>query len=266
MGMLQKKKTKVVFASLAGILLVLVFFLIFIEPRKHYPQNYFFNVLLCTFFDKNNIIVDGENIDINKVTIELMDYPHGIVFKNGKKVKRIKNEYGDNDFKVFYDSLLIAQAGIFKYNWYHTHDYFFYVVKNDSTFDFSFSVKGPDSETLYYKIFTMDKLNKKSTEVFYNDSGKDGQININYYDNKGNIIVDECWINDTLVNLNLYKEGNWYKHYTTNKFSKTAGYKLIKLHPDSLKYIYQTIENEEVEEEIKNSKSTNQQINKLTTK
>jgi hypothetical protein len=101
-------------------------------------------------------------------------------------------------------------------------------------------------------LYTTDKLNKTATGVHYDDIGKTGYISIDYYDDNGNVIVDEGWKNDTLVNLNLYKDGNWHKNYNINKSWKTTIYKLIKEpHCDSLKYIYKTIENgEEMETEI----------------
>ena len=243
-----RTKTRIIFASLLGIVLILFF--TFKNYNFHQGDN-LLNKLQCMLFEKNTISVTGENIDINKITIELIEYSQGVVFKNGKKVKRIRNEHGGDNFKVFYDGLLIAQAGIFRSGWWHTHDFFFHIIKNDSTFDFRFQAKGLDEESLYYKIYTLDKLNQKSISVFYNDRGKSGQINIDYYDNNGNIIVGEIWVNDTLVSLNLYREGNWYKNYSTDKYSKTAKYKLIKEpHCDSLKYIYQIIENEKIENEI----------------
>jgi hypothetical protein len=248
------KNRKIIFASILGIVLILFFIL-----SKYWnfrEQYYLTNVLQCTLFDKNFIFVEGENIDINKITIELNnDLQQGIVFKNGKKVKRIKNEYGFESFKIFYDSLLIAQAGIFKTNWWHTHSYFFDVIKKDSTFDFNFKVKGPDSEGLHYSIFTMDKPNKTLTAIGYDENGKTGYIRIEYYDDNGNVIVDEGWENDTLIILNLHKEGNWYKNYNINYSWETTTYKLIKEpHNDSLKYIFQTIEDGEIANEIINVK------------
>jgi len=245
---MKNKKTKIILAILlfGGILILSIF----LKNDYHFQQQYLFNVLGCTLFDKNVIFVEGKNIDVNKVTIELIEESQGIIFKNGKKTKKMKNEYGGNTFKIFYDSLLIARAWIFQTSWYYTHKYFFNIIKNDSTFDFNFRVEGPNSEPLGYKIYTPDKQNRAFIEVFYDTKGKTGQINIDYYNYKGDVIVDEVWRNDTLVTMNLYKEGNLYKNYSTKKYSETATYKLIKLpHDDSLKYIYQTIENGEIKNE-----------------
>ena len=238
-------KTKIIIASLFGFAVILFF--IFLKEERQY----LFDVMQCTLFDKNLIFVEGENIDINKVTIESINYSQGVVFKNGKKVKRIKNEYGYEDFKIFYDGLLIAQAGIFKMNWYNTHTFYFNIIKKDSTFDFNVRVKGEYSESLYYRIFTTDKQNKTLTAVNYDKNGKTEYINIDYYDDNGNVIADEGWKNDTLINMNVYKNGDWYKNYGTNRYSETTQYKLIKEpNNDSLKYIYQTIEDGKIENEI----------------
>ena len=247
---MKKVKTKIIIASLLGF--VFISFLAFLNYSR-FPQEekfYILNVLQCVLFDKNTILVTGKNIDINKITVELIDESQGVVFKNGKKVKRIKNEYGGDNFIIFYDSLLIAQAGIFKTNWYHTHTYCFDVVKKDSTFDFNFRVKGANSESLYYRVFAADKQNKTLTTINYDKNGKTGYISIEYYDDNENIIVDELWKNDTLVNLNLYKNGELNKSYSTNKSLKTTTYKIIKEpHHDSLIYLHQTIEDGKIETE-----------------
>jgi hypothetical protein len=244
---MKNKKTKIIFALLFGVALI---FFIFLKNDYHFQRQYLFNVLGCTLFDKNVIFVEGENIDVNKITIELIEESQGVIFKNGKKTKKMKNEYGGNTFEIFYDSLLIAQAWIYHTCWHYTHKYFFNIIKKDSTFDFNFKVEGPNSESLGYKMCTTDKQNKTFTEVFYDTKGKTGQINIDYYDDKGNVIVGETWENDTLTNMNLYKNGDWYKNYGTNNSWKTTVYKLIKEpHNDSLKYIYQTIEDGKIEDE-----------------
>ena len=240
----QYKKTKIILASLFGIALIMFYWLTFESQFLFFP----FQII-----DKNPISVKVENIDINKITIELSGNSNsGIIFKNGKKVNRIKNEYGSYYFEIFYDNLLIAQVEVPKTSWRYTHRHFFYLTKNDSTFDLNLRVEGPNGEWARHAMYEIDTLNKKSTKVFYDNKGKKtGYIYIEYFDDKGNVIVDEGWQNDTLINMNLYKEGNWYKNYGTNKYSKTTKYKLIKeLHCDSLKYIYQIIEDEKIENEI----------------
>ena len=222
-----------------------VLFLVFLKHYYFVQKDNFLYKLQCVLFDKNTVSVEVKNIDIDKITIELIEESQGVIFKNGKKVKRIRNEYGGDTFDIFYDNLLIARAGIFKTNWKFIHNYFFYITKNDSIFDFNFKVKGPCCESLYYLIYAKDTINKRLTTVHYDKNGKTGYVGIEYFDDKGNVIVDEGWQNDTLVNLNLYKDVEWHKNYG----SRIPPNKLIKEpHNDSLKYIYQTIENGEVVE------------------
>lgn len=163
---------------------------------------------------------------------------------------KIKNEYGDENFKIYYNKKLIGQAGIFKTNWWHTHDYFFRFFRTKTNISFDFNVKGPDHKSLYFKHFEFDSLNRKSTEIFYDSKGKTGQINITYFDKQGNIFADELWKDGFFVNMNTYSNGNWLKNYSTYNYSKTEKYKLLKLnHAESLVYIYQTVKDDNITNE-----------------
>ena len=236
--MKKQKKAIIIFAAMFGVALVLFDLIPFKTEILIFPFQ---------LFDKNTISVRGENIGIKKVTIEVSGYSNnGIIFENGKKVKRIKNEYGSYYFNIFYDNLLIAQAEVPKTSWRYTHKHFIFITKNDSTFDLNFRVKGTNGEWARHAMYIIDTLNKTSTKVFYDNKGKkDEYIYIEYFDDKGNVIVDESWQNDTLIFMTLYKNGEWYKNYearhSPNKLTKEP-------HNDSLKYIYQTIENGEVVE------------------
>jgi hypothetical protein len=115
------------------------------------------------------------------------------------------------------------------------------VFRTNTSISFDFNVEGPDHKSLCFNHFEIDSLNRKSTEIFYDSKGKTGQININYFDKQGNLIADEIWKNGFFVSMNTYSNGNWLKNYSTNKYSKTEKYKLLKLNQaDSLVYIYQT--------------------------
>lgn len=204
-------------------------------------QDTIFNRLQGKFFDKNTINVSVDDIDLDKIAIESIE-ENKVVFKNGKKTSKIKNQYGGDNFQVFYNNKLIGQAGIYKTNWWHTHDYFFKVFKTNTSIAFEFKVIGPDQNSLYYKHFDMDSSTHKSTETFYDSKGLSGQINIENYDIKGNVITNEIWINDTLVTINLYSNGNWYKNFSTDNYDKDTKYNLFKINnTDSLVYIYQII-------------------------
>ena len=87
-----KIKTIIIFATILGLVLVLF---IVLKNDYHFQRQYLSNVLGCTLFDKNIISVEGENIDVNKVTIELLEESQGVIFKNGKKTKKMKNEYSN---------------------------------------------------------------------------------------------------------------------------------------------------------------------------
>ena len=91
----RHKKIGIICISLLGIVLILFFIFKFQFQFFHFQD---------VLFDKNTISVETENIDANKITIELIDYSSGVIFKNGKKVGRIKNEYGGDNFKIFYDN------------------------------------------------------------------------------------------------------------------------------------------------------------------
>jgi hypothetical protein len=199
------------------------------------------NRIQCIIFNKNTISVSTTKINVDSIKIESMEEGK-VVFKDGKMTSNIKNQYGGDNFKIFYNEKLIGQAGIFKTNWWHTHDYHFNILRTKNNITFYFKVEGPDRKSLYFKHFEIDSLNRKSTEIFYNSKGKTGQINIEYYNKSGLLIVDEIWENDTLITMNLYSNGKWSKNYTTNKYSKNEKYNLIKTNnTDSLVYIYETI-------------------------
>ena len=245
------RKRKIIIIIALAIIVALIGFFIFLKFCTFRNQDNLLNQLQIVFFDKNSITVTGKNIDLNKITVECLEYSQGIVYAKGRQVAKIRNEYGGDSFKIFYDGKPIAMTWIFKTNWWHTHDYFFDITKIDTTFQFTFNVIGPNSESLAYKIYEIDSLKYTLTETFYNRKGRNGQVYVEYYDESWKLVADEIWRNDTLTNLNLYQDGKWVKNYSTNKYSKTAKYKLIKesSRADSLVYFFKVIEFEEVTDE-----------------
>jgi len=146
----QHRKIRIIFASLFGVALILFCLFTYRSQFLFFPFQ---------IFDKNPVSVKGKNIDIDKVTIELSGYSNnGVIFKNGKKVKRIKNEYGTYYFNIFYDGLLIAQAEVPKTSWRYTHRHFIFITKNDSTFDLNFRVEGPNGEWASHAMYVIDTL------------------------------------------------------------------------------------------------------------
>lgn len=203
-------------------------------------QDTILNRIQCMFFNKNTISISATDINPDSIVIESIE-ENKVVFKGGKMISKIKNQYGGDNFNILYNKKLLGQAGIFKTNWWHTHDYYFKVFRTNTSISFDFNVEGPDHKSLCFNHFEIDSLNRKSTEIFYDSKGKTGQININYFDKQGNLIADEIWKDGFFVSMNTYSNGNWLKNYSTNKYSKTEKYKLLKLNQaDSLVYIYQT--------------------------
>lgn len=196
--------------------------------------------------NQNSVLVTGINIDLDKVSIKCIE-SNRMIFENGKKVSNIENEYGGDNFEVFYDDKLIGKSGIFKTNWFHTHDYFFKILKIKNELKFDFKVKGPNQKSCYYTTNKYDSIQNKLTEIFYNLNGMTDQINVQNYNKKGIVVTDEIGKKDTLINLNLYSNGNWKMNYSTNKCSREIKYNLLKIdNVDSLIYIYRSIDNKKV--------------------
>lgn len=205
--------------------------------------------LQCLIFNENSLTVKTKNLDIKKVVIKSIE-ENKIVFEDGKETSKIKNQYGGDNFEIYYDNKLVGQAGIFKTNWWYTHDYCFDLLKDNSKIIFHFQVSGPNQNSLNYKYYELDNFKNKSAEVFYDSSGKTGQINYMYYDKTGNIIADEIWIDSVLTTLNIYANGKFVKNYLTTMRTEKTKYKLSRLsQSDSLVYVYQTITNNKTKEE-----------------
>ena len=126
---MKKHRKKLIFILVILVAFVVSIFLIKVAKVRN--QDNLLNRFQCIFFDKNTINVSGINVDLQKIVISSVEEDK-IIFKNGQKTSGIKNEYGGDNFKIFYNKKLIGQAGIFKTNWWHTHDYFFEIVKTDT--------------------------------------------------------------------------------------------------------------------------------------
>ena len=119
---------------------------------------------------RNTISVTVENLDIDKVTIELVDFPNSkVVLKNGnfnnyKNIGKIKNGKDSITFNIFYDNLLITNARIFTTHEYYPYDFFFNITKKDSTLDFRFNVIGNSNKSFKYSKIGEYKLVKELQE------------------------------------------------------------------------------------------------------
>lgn len=179
-------------------------------------------------FDRNQIIVHAEGVASNDIVIKSLS--DEIVYENNRKVRQIPRAYGGIDFKILHKGQLIGQAGIHNTNWWHSHDFVFDFTLQHSKADFTFKVDGPDAQSLVFKHLVIDSTtNNVQTERFYNSNGPTGQVNKLYFNNLEIISFDETWINDTLTSLNLYKNGEWIKNYSVNKYHKGLKYELQKV-------------------------------------
>lgn len=136
--------------------IVLVFILMitgFLFYLKFYYPNNVDTVLLrvkLSLFDENYITVKGDSVKINdneiKVTWSCDGVKERVIWENGEKVGVIENEYGPQNFKVFYYGKLIGHAGNWKTNNWHTHSYIIelHYLDANHTIGFDFKAIGPD--------------------------------------------------------------------------------------------------------------------------
>jgi hypothetical protein len=85
-------------------------------------QDTILNRIQCMFFNKNTISISATDINPDSIVIESIE-ENKVVFKGGKMISKIKNQYGGDNFNILYNKKLLGQAGIFKTNWWHTHEY-----------------------------------------------------------------------------------------------------------------------------------------------
>lgn len=245
---MQNRRKRQIYILLTISTVLVVFF-----GFKNYKFSNYDNTiyrLQCSIFNANTVTVKTKKLDINKVVIKSIE-DNKIVFEGGKETSKIKNQYGGDNFEIYYENKLIGQAGIYKTNWWYTHDYYFDLVKTGSRILFRFQAIGPNSNLLYFKFYEKDLINNKSTETFYNSKGKTGQVNIENFNKAGTIVADEIWIEGVLTTLNTYSNGKLDKNYSTTDRTKGTKYKLSRLNKsDSLVYVYQTITNNNTKNEL----------------
>lgn len=219
------------------IVFISVFVVVFFIDFRN--QDNLINRLQCKLFDKNSIEIKGF---VGKVSdLEIRLYSGKVIFKNGRKIASIPREYGSIDFLVYIKNMLIGQAGIDNYNWWHSHDFIFDFSSQEAE-KFNFIVIGPNSATSYYKHIVKDSLNNIRTEIFYDSKGFTGEINKYHYNKFDELIFDEVWMNDTLEILNIYDKGDLKKHYSTNIFDEETKYSLDKIDKNGLtEFEYRTI-------------------------
>ena len=64
-------------------------------------------------------MISGDDIDLDKITIKSIE-KNKVIFENNEIISKIKNQYGGDNFLVYYGDELIEQAGIEKKSWWQT--------------------------------------------------------------------------------------------------------------------------------------------------
>lgn len=105
---------------------------------------------LFDFNDFNVIVQDG----LNKNDFEIRNLNSGnVIFKDGKTIKGIKNEYGDCRFRLVYHDKEIYEFVHMKYNNWHTNDYILLINGDTNNIKPKLLVNGPDKDNeIFYKL------------------------------------------------------------------------------------------------------------------
>ncbi len=108
--------------------------------------------LLRDKLNPNYIKVEtSDNLERQKVKIEWSSGGDLIVlFEKGKDLRKVYKEYGENEFRIYYDSEFVGKFGQFKYNNWHGHTYKI-ELRKDSIKEITFDVKvtGPDENKVW---------------------------------------------------------------------------------------------------------------------
>lgn len=94
-------------------------------------------------------VLTGSDLNHNEVRIELnvlsADISNQVIYKNGVAGK-VPNEYGENDWKIFYKDSLYFKFRHFKTNRNNNHVYIFIIDKlNNEELVSTVKIKGKDS-------------------------------------------------------------------------------------------------------------------------
>ena len=141
------KKISVYFIliSLLGIVLLSLYINFYVEGRR----DNFFSKVKVFVFDTNSLSVESDkNFDINKIMIK--DFQNNILFENGIVKNKIQNEYGDMIFDFYYENKQFARVGHFKTNWWHSHDYYFSLIKKSDSIVIETDFEGANAETGFF--------------------------------------------------------------------------------------------------------------------
>ena len=80
----------------------------------------------------------------------LQRFQNNILFENGIVKNKIQNEYGDMIFDFYYENKQFARVGHFKTNWWHSHDYYFSLIKKSDSILIETDFEGANAETGFF--------------------------------------------------------------------------------------------------------------------
>ncbi len=113
---------------------------------------------------QNLNITTSEGIDVHSIQIKK---DGKTIFENGKIIDRIGQNYGDNAFQVYVDTLLIAEVCHFKRNNWYANDYEFNVSKDGYNYVVRHRIDGPDSQFRYFQKRYVRKSDYSQLRIDY---------------------------------------------------------------------------------------------------
>ncbi len=118
-------------------------------------------------FDFNTFkIINKSNIDI--MELKVVNRNSGkVIFENGKRKKRIKNEYGHCLFYLYQNGILKFEFGHFKTNNWYTNDYILTIEQTNGILNPTLDISGENvfDGDLFYKKFEYN--NGKLKQISY---------------------------------------------------------------------------------------------------
>ena len=161
------KKNKIAISLLTGIVLVIILFRIRLFRNS---QNDFLQILNKVFVGDEMVVTVGQDIDENKIKINLA-FSEKTVFEHNQFLDNIGKQYGGPIFDVYYDNLIIGRALHDNTNNWYTNEFIFDFYKDMNRIKFKFRTNGRDKkgeEGYIYIEKSNDSLNFES----YDPSGK----------------------------------------------------------------------------------------------
>ena len=157
---------KTIFILLTSIILFLLYVNFAVEGRK----DNLMSKLKVFIFDNNSLNVESENNHIIN-SLKIIDNYDRTLFENGETKNRIQNEYGHTLFNIYLDNEYYAQAGHFKTNWWHTHDYKFIIKKINGRNIIELNIEGPNSTNDNFVKYFEKLENGKTKWTNYDEYG-----------------------------------------------------------------------------------------------